>query len=348
MSITVGIIGCGGIARFHALGLREVATIKWMCDLNLEAATHFATTYGGTATTDAAAVMQDPAVDAVVITTISRVHKRLCLAAIAAGKAVICEKTLCENADDALEVVRAAQAAGTILYTSYMKRFIPAVEQAKALMPQLGQIVSTHIRAYQCWGDVWQPAPADFTPPSFAVEHYGGGVLVCGGSHILDLVCHFLGRPHRVYASMYTPPGLDHDVQAAAMLETANGVVHFEALCHKRHRAGFLRDGWDESMEIVGQDGVLTISTPLWNDIDSRGGRLVHEDHSTGQRNEYSYGPANNFGRADAFFVANIAAGRQGAQGRHTGYDVDELIATITRSAAEHRALDVTYRLDPE
>lgn len=347
MSITVAIIGCGGIARFHADGMRDCgARIAYVCDLDAAAAERFAATYGARAITDYRDALADADVDAIVVATISRVHVEICLAAIAAGKAVICEKTLAENADDSLRIVQAARAAGVIFYTSYMKRFLPAVEKAKALLPRLGRIVSTHIRAYQCWGDVWSPAPPDFRAPSVAVQKYGGGVLVCGGSHILDLVGHFLGRPHRLYASMHTPPGRDHDVQAAALLETANGVVHFEALCHKLYQSGVARNGWDEQVEIHGTDGILQVYTSLWNDVTHAQSLLRHHDLATGTTTEHAFRPCSPFAKADAFFAANIAAGTQGSQGMHTGYDVDELIATIMRSAAEHRALDVNYRFD--
>jgi predicted dehydrogenase len=354
MSVTVGVIGCGGIARFHFSGLEKAgARIAWVCDVRPEAAAPWAAKVGARATGDFRAVMADPAVDAVWVTTFSAYHKEICLAAIAAGKAVVCEKTLAENADDAKAIVQAARAKGTVLYTSYMKRFIPAVEKAKALMPKLGRILSMHIRAHQCWGDLWSanPEPGTFahTPPggkSEVVRRYGGGILVCGGSHILDLVNHFMGRPRRLFATMATPADRDYDLQAAALLETGSGPVFYEALSHPLGAIGFLRDGWDERFEITGTEGRLELSSAAWDQFEHKASLLAHYDNATREVSEFRFGPCSPFERADAFFVRQISKKEQGAQSDLTGYEVDELIAHVMKSAREERSVDVAYQLE--
>jgi predicted dehydrogenase len=351
MQLTAGVIGCGNISKYHFSGLEKAGVrIKWVCDLNAATAKPWADKYGAQYTADYHAVLADPEVNVVNITALSFLHKAMCFDAIAAGKAVICEKTLAETADDALAIVQRAESAGTVFYTSYMKRFIPAVEQAKALLPKLGRILSTHIRAYQCWGNLWEDTSNTgfFGTPKGGMSEvrrrYGGGILVCGGSHILDLVVFLLGRPHRLFAQMHTPPGRDLDVQAAALLETANGIVHYEALAHPLHKIGFLRDGWDERFEINGTQGRLEMYSSAWTDIDTKASLLVHYDNATGQAVEYRTAPQSPFDRAMAFFCANIAKGEQGTQSRLTGYEVDELIAHIKKSADTHQALDVTWR----
>ncbi|MCF7838953.1 MAG: Gfo/Idh/MocA family oxidoreductase [Candidatus Marinimicrobia bacterium] len=349
--ITAGVIGCGNISRFHFSGLAQAgARVKWVCDLQEAAARPWAERCGATWTADYRAVVQDPAVNTVVVTTPSRFHKEVCLAAIAAGKAVICEKTLAENPADALAIVRAAERKKTIFYTSYMKRFIPAVEQAKALLPELGPILSTHIRAHQPWGDLWTQAPTEgffHKPrrgPSPLVASYGGGILVCGGSHILDLVCFFLGRPRRLYAALEIPKGRDYDLRAVALLETDHGPVHYEALAHPLKTVGFLRDGWDERIEINGVHGRLEVFSALWDQPEHKTSLLVHTDNRTGRAVEYRGAPVSPFDRALVFFCDNIRRGIQGAQDRRTGYDVDELIAHLKRSAQTHQAVDVKWK----
>ncbi|MFH1969067.1 MAG: Gfo/Idh/MocA family oxidoreductase [Verrucomicrobiota bacterium] len=352
MKITVGVIGCGNISRFHFSGLEKAgARVKWVCDLSEPAARPWADKFKAAYTADYQAILKDPEVQAVVVTPVSSVHKAICLDAIRAGKAVICEKTLAVNADDALEIVREAETRKTIFYTSYMKRFIPAVEKARALLPALGRILSTHIRAYQVWGDLWSSAPQEgffHKPPggkSLVVKNFGGGILVCGGSHILDLVLCLLGRPRRLYAAMHTTEGCDFDVQTVALLETDNGVVQFEALVHTLTRIGFLRDGWDEHMQINGLNGRLDIYSASWDEVASKASLLVHYDNATGTSTEYRYGPASPFDRAQAFFCRNIAQGVQGEQSRLTGYEVDELIAHIKLSAVRHQAVEISWRI---
>ncbi|MHB8997863.1 MAG: Gfo/Idh/MocA family protein [Armatimonadota bacterium] len=352
MPVTTGVIGCGNISRFHFSGLAKAgATVKWVCDLNEAAARPWAEQFGARYTADWQDLIADPEVQLVDVTTISAIHKPICLAAIAAGKAVVCEKTLATNADDALEIVRAAQAAQTIFYTSYMKRFIPAVQQAKALLPSLGTIMSTHIRAYQGWGNLWEtPQTEGFFArgvdgKSPLVKSYGGGILVCGGSHILDLIGFLLGRPTRLFATMHRPFDADFDVQAAALMETGSGIVHFEALAHPLTKIGFLRDGWDERVEINGTGGRLEIYSALWDKPEHKASLLVHYDNATGNATEYRYAPESPFDRAVAFYCANIERGQQGEQSRLTGYDVDELISHFEKSASSGQAVDIGWRI---
>ena len=352
MDIVAGVIGCGNISKFHFSGLEKVgATIKWVCDLRQDTAAPWAAKFDARFTDDYLDVINDPNVNTVFVTVISSLHKRICIDAIHAGKAVICEKTLAVNADDALEVVQLAEEKQTIFYTSYMKRFIPAVQKAKELLPSLGRILSTHIRAYQPWGDLWTETPTGgffFTPlggTSQLVKSYGGGILVCGGSHILDLVLYLIGRPHRLYAAMYYPPRQDYDLQAAALLETDNGVVHYEALTHPLRKVGFLRDGWDERVEINGTGGRLEMYSAMWDEVAYKASMLVHYDNASGTATEYRYAPLSPFDRAVEFFCRNIQNGSQGNQSRHTGYEVDELISHIKKSAETGQVIEVNWRI---
>ena len=348
MSLGIGIVGCGNISRFHFAALaKQKANVRWICDLNEAAARPRASEFGARMTTDYREALADPAVGVILVTTISRAHKAICLDAIAAGKAVICEKTLAENADDALEIVRAAEKQGTIFYTSYRKRFIPAVERAKELLPALGTIFSTHIRAYQNWGNLWLPNPDPLPPGEISAvrRSYGGGILHCGGSHILDLIGFFLGRPHRLYASVYTPADRDFDIRASALMETVNGIVHFDTVTHPLKHIGFQNDGWDERVEINGTGGRLEVYSAVWDHPEEKASLLVHYDNTTGAATEYHFDPVSPFERALSFFLGNIERGEQGAQSRYTGYDVDELIETMLRSSAQKQALDVNWRI---
>ena len=351
MGITVGVIGCGHISQFHFSGLEKAgARVKWVCDLSEERARPYAERLGGEIAPDYHEMLGDPEVEAVWVLTVSAAHRELCLAAIEAGKAVVCEKTLATNAEDALEIVRAAEAKGVVLYTSYMKRFIPAVQKAKELLPRIGRITSAYIRSFQPAGDLWSAMPESggfHTPPggvSGIVGNYGGGALTCCGSHILDLTCWLLGRPRRVYGRVHVPEGRDYDLQANALLETESGPVHYETIWHPLERIGLLRDGWDERMEISGLEGRIDLYTTWWSEVDTKASVCVHYDNATGAATEYRYAPVSPFDRAVAFYCENIARGVQGEQSRLTGYEVDELIGTISRSAQLGQAVDVEWR----
>lgn len=350
--ITTAVIGCGNISKFHFSGMDKAGVrIKWVCDVNEEAAAPWRDRFSARYSADFNEVLADPEVDVINVTTPSFLHKEVCLAAIRAGKAIICEKTLAENAADAHEIAKASEEAGTILFTSYMKRFIPAVAKARELLPSLGRILTTHIRTHQCWGELWGKAPdAGFfhTPPGGASQvrkSYGGGILVCGGSHILDLTGFFLGRPRRLFAHVHVPTdGRDYDLLASAMLETENGVVHYEALAHPLKKVGYLRDGWDERVEISGVNGRLEICSGAWDAPESKPSLLLHYDNTSGNVTEYRFDGISPFDRAMAFFCEQIRAGEQGPQSRWTGYEVDELIEHFVKSSDQRQAVEVSWK----
>lgn len=351
MTIKAGVIGCGNISQYHFSGLEKYgAEVKWVCDLNQAAAEKWQKNFNARYTADYKDVIADKDVDVVFVVLLSKLHKDICLAAIDAGKAVVCEKTLSENEDDSWEITEAARVKGVLFYTSYMKRFIPAVKKAKELMPDMGRILSTYIRAYQCWGDLWSKAPEKgffHTPQggtSLVRNNYGGGILVCGGSHIIDLVLYFLGRPSRVYGNIFEPEGRDYDLQASAMFETPNGIVHYEALAHPLKKIGFLKDGWDERIEINGTKGRIEIYSSAWTDFNTKPSLLVHYDNENFIKTEYHFNPVSPFDEAVKFFCTQIEKGEQGEQSIETGYEADQLIASIKKSSSLKQAVDIEWK----
>ncbi len=352
MPLTVGIVGCGNISRFYFPGLlKRKVKIKWVCDLVQDVASGYVKKYQANFTKDYRDIVCDPEVDVVIVTSVTSSHKAICIDAIKQGKSIICEKTLANNPDDAFEIVSLAKNSKTILFTNYMKRHIPAVVQAKELLPSLGQIIVTNIRTFQPWGDLWQKNPAEgffHTPHSGLSEvkkNYGGGILVCGGSHLIDLVLFFLGRPFRLYASLSTPQDRDYELQASALMETENGKVHFEALAHPLKKNGFLHDGWDEQVEIIGTSGSINIYSAFWDQSDSKASLLMHYDNKTQTSTQYRFDPVSPFEPAVEFYLDSIAQGKQEELSLLSGYEVDELIEHIQLSSNKKQALDIEWKL---
>jgi len=176
-------------------------------------------------------------------------------------------------------------------------------------------------------------------------KNYGGGILVCGGSHILDLIGFFLGRPIWVSSYMHTPEGRDYDLQASALMQTENGAVHFDALAHPLKKIGFLDDGWDEKIEIIGTEGKLEVLSAKWDQVDIKASKCIHYDDKSASKREYLYEPVSPFVKAIEFYLGNIAQGEQGEQPITTGYDVDELISSIGKSAQENVSVNIDWRI---
>ena len=342
----VGIIGCGTIAKFHYEGYeRAGAKIAHVCDMNPDAAQVVAYRYGARTSTDYRVLLDDPEVDLVSVTTFSGLHKEIALAGMAAGKGVVCEKTLTDSAQSSAELAKAADQSGVFFTTAYMKRFFPAVQQAKTLLADMGQIISIHARTWQPW-DWWNnDLPEEvLSHPSDVIRRNGGGVLVCGGSHIIDLLHYFGGRPSKVCGQMHIREGLDFDTQANAMLWLENGgLAHLEACWHPLGYTGYERNGWDERLEINTVKGKLDLFTPLWNQPTKNGALLVHQDAFTGQTMEYRYPAVNPFDLEMAEIVRRFEAKEPGFPSVWDGYVVDEVIAHITRSAKTDAVLNIGW-----
>lgn len=128
--IHVGVIGTGGMGLRHVENLhaRVVgARVAAVYDLDGERAARAAAMTGAHATSSPQALIDDPAVQAVVIASPDPTHADLAAACVAAGKPVLCEKPLAQTGPGALRVVEAEVAAGRrLIAVGFMRRYDPA------------------------------------------------------------------------------------------------------------------------------------------------------------------------------------------------------------------------------
>lgn len=117
-----GIIGCGSISRFHFNGLDKIgAEIVHISDINETAASNYVEKCNAKFSKDYMQLIKDPDVTVVSVLTSSKYHYEICMAALEAGKDVICEKTMSDNADQAEKIAKAALASKNIFFSVYMK-----------------------------------------------------------------------------------------------------------------------------------------------------------------------------------------------------------------------------------
>jgi len=210
----------------------------------------------------------------------------------------------------------------------------------------MGDVISIHARTWQPFGGLFGPnPPAGLTArPSPVLRNYGGGVLVCGGSHILDLIHWFGGRPEKVSGQLRFRPELDFDIQANALLWLPKGAMcHLECCWHDLKFGGYERNGWDERLEINTPQGRLDFYTVRWNQPEHNGALLVHQDAATGQTTEYRYPAVNPFHLEMAEMLRRYQAGEEPMPSVVDGYVVDETISAITRSSAERQAVELQW-----
>lgn len=338
-----GVIGCGYISQFYTEYFQENgAKVLRMIDIDLDRAQAAAQQLGATAGTDYQDVINDPDINVVVILAHARFHHEVCMAAIRAGKHVICEKTLANSAQEACEIALAAEEAGVFFFTAYMKRFFPAVEKAKQLIPKLGTLYSASARSYQNWGNLFELRD-DFSDQLW-MNNYGGGVLKCAGSHILDLVLHLVGRPTSLYAHIDYVPGFKLDRKAIAVLEyPCELTVNFQAVGHCLSHIGYQRNGWDERLEINGTQGRLDLYTPTWNKSKECAALLVRYDEETQHATEYRFDAVDTFHAQMAYFDQCLRTQTPGHPNAADGAAVDKLIAAMAESSTCNKPVEIDW-----
>lgn len=155
--IKVGVIGTGGMGGRHVNNItKEVAGANVVAIMDIDEARleEVATACGASHTfTDAQALIEHPAVEAVLVASPDRFHADQAKACIAAGKPVLCEKPLGTTAAQALEVVEAEVAGGQrLVQVGFMREYDPAHLRVKGLVDsnQLGKTLAffgSHLNA---------------------------------------------------------------------------------------------------------------------------------------------------------------------------------------------------------
>ncbi|MBO9192546.1 Gfo/Idh/MocA family oxidoreductase [Rhizobium sp. 16-449-1b] len=221
----VAIIGCG-IGRSHIvegyLPHPDKFEVAVLCDLNEARLAEVADEFGiAGRTTSFAEVLADESIDIVDICTPPGIHLEQVVAALQAGKHVICEKPLTGSLSGVDEIMRVEKTAKGVLMPIFQYRYGDGVEKAK-------RIIEAGIAGKPYMGSVetfWLRTPAYYAVPwrgKWATEL--GGVLVTHALHLHDMLLHLMGPAQRVFGRVATRVN-DIEVEdcASASLQMENG-----------------------------------------------------------------------------------------------------------------------------
>ena len=212
----IGVVGAGFMGKAHCVALSNmpklftdapyVPVFKTVCDIVPEIAEDFKERFSfEKACTDYMDIINDPDIDIVCVCTPNDSHAEISIAALKAGKHVICEKPIATKTEDAKAMAEAAEEAakkGIVSMCGYQYRRVPAIDEAKKIIEsgRLGEITNVRAQYLQSWS-------ADPRSPlswRFVKETAGAGTLGDIFTHALDIAQYLAGNVTDVVSMVKT------------------------------------------------------------------------------------------------------------------------------------------------
>ena len=275
--IALGLVGLGWPGEQHAKAAHALPGVRLeaACDLNPERLQKFAAGFHPRKTyAQYADMLADPAITAVVVCLPNFLHHSATMAALQAGKHVLCEKPPTMNVPEIEAIRHEALQRNLIYFFGRQSRFSPALLAAKRLVEQdrLGHVYFVRAervrsRGTPAWGGGWFVEKAKS----------GGGAMIDIGVHALDAGWYLLGcpRPVSVSAQLGThfrdvvPEGIRFDVEDSgfAFLRFEGGVVmHLEVSWAANVTDAVPKSSWAghelENTTLYGERATLSLNPP--------------------------------------------------------------------------------------
>jgi scyllo-inositol 2-dehydrogenase (NAD+) len=252
--LNVGVIGAGRLGKVYVRDLagripetRVVAVADQSDAVAREVAAEFDVPKSYA---DAQALIDDPAVDAIVIVTPTQTHRELVIAAAAARKPTFCEKPPALALSEIAVMKAAIERTGSFFQMGFQRRFDPGYAAAKKQI-EAGRIGMPL---------VFKATSRDPFRPSleYANPSSSGGMLIDMGIHDFDLARWFMGDVRTVaaiggtiaYPELETVGDIDNAIASLTFTSGKLGVVDLT-------RSGIY--GYDISTEILGLEGTIRI-----------------------------------------------------------------------------------------
>ena len=252
--LAIGLIGAGRLGRVYARDLASriaetklvaiadpVEAVAKEVAAEFDVPKHYA---------DPLAMIDDPAVDAIVIVSPTHTHRELVIAAASRKKPTFCEKPPALSLEEVVEMQDAVSKSGMFLQMGFMRRFDAGYASAKKQIEE-GRI-GTPLVFKSTSRDPFRPSLEYANPKS------SGGMLLDMGIHDFDLARWFMGEVRTVstigatiaYPELATVGDIDNAVASLTFASGKLGVVDLS-------RSGIY--GYDIATEILGLEGTLKI-----------------------------------------------------------------------------------------
>jgi predicted dehydrogenase len=312
-----GLIGCGDIARKRvAPALRDLGNCELVAVSRFDAARaeEFAREFGARRWhADWRRLIEDPEVEAVYVATPVHLHAAQAIAAMEAGRHVLCEKPMALGVAECASMNAAARANGVRLGVAYYRRFYPAVERVRGLLSsgEIGTPVVAQMNAFERF----EPGPENPRRWLINKELSGGGPMFDFGCHRVEVLLNLLGRAVEV-KGMTSNVVFEREVEdtACALLKFEGGA---QAVISVTHAARVPQD----TLEIFGDAGSVRI------DVLNEGRLRIRT--AEGEREEVHAPHANLHQPLIDDFARAVVEGRPPLVDGATGQAVSEVLELI-------------------
>ncbi len=384
-TLNVAMIGGGFMGKAHALAYAAMPMFFWpapaiphrkvLVDLTADAAADGARRLGfDESSADWKSVVTRKDIDVVDIVTPNDSHAEIAIAALQAGKHVICEKPLARTGPEAKIMADAAKKAGVINMVAFNYRRTPGVAMAKKLIDEgrIGKILNFRGTYLQDWS-------ADPNGPlswRFQKKVAGSGTVGDIGTHVIDFARYLVGEVAAVNAMVHTyikerpvqsgsidklgasdksgqgkKAPVDVDDEMMTLLKFQNGAVgSIEATRNAHGRNNFL------TFEIHGTKGSIAFNYERMDELqvmfaddpaDVRGFRTIYTgpNHPYGQSLWPIPGLGIGYGETKIIechdFFQAIVTGKQPSPNFEDGYRVSLIADAILASGESERWVEV-------
>jgi myo-inositol 2-dehydrogenase / D-chiro-inositol 1-dehydrogenase len=269
--IGVGLIGAGRIGRVHAANLAQRiprAKLLAVADVNKSATEQVAGQWGGYATNDYRQLLDDPAINAVLVCSATDTHAPITIEAASAGKHIFCEKPIDLTLAKIDAALAAVEKAGVKLQIGFNRRFDANHARVRQAIVD-GEIGDPHLLHI---------ISRDPAPPPIAYIQVSGGIFLDMTIHDFDMARFLMGcEATEVYAvggvMVDSAIGEVGDLDTAlTTLKFANGAL---GVIDNSRRAAY---GYDQRVEVLGSLGNIATSNNFANNAVISTGHSVRRD----------------------------------------------------------------------
>ena len=282
--------------------------------------------------------------DTVVVGLPNFLHEEVIVAAVEAGKAVLCTKPLARNAEEARRILDKVEGAG--VFAGYLEDLCYTPKAMKAVATiQAGGIGDV------TWARSRETHPGPHSAWFWDKEKAGGGAIVDLGCHCIEVIRNYVGKGNRPVEVMAWSDTLVHPIEAE---DNAVALIRFESGALGQFEVSWtFRGGLDLRDEVAGTEGTIWLNHFLRTGYEmytsGSGDRYVAEKIESTEGWVFAVGDeVSEFGYAN-MFTDMFDAMDQGREPRETFYDgyiVNAVMDAAYRSARSRQwePVDIEWR----